>query len=77
VLETLDTPEQSDDVLLALAYAGWEPGQLEQEVLENVWLTLGADTDILFHTPIAKRWRETANPLGVDIRSIANYVRHA
>ncbi|NIG98427.1 MAG: YqgE/AlgH family protein [Serratia symbiotica] len=77
VLETLGTPEQPDNVLVALGYAGWEVGQLEQEVLENVWLTLAADTDTLFHTPIAKRWRKAANRLGVDIHSIVNHVGHA
>lgn len=77
VLETLGTPEQPQEVLVALGYAGWEKGQLEQEVLENAWLTAEADSKILFHTPIANRWREAANRLGVDIRSIANHAGHA
>lgn len=77
VLETLGTPEQPDDVLVALGYAGWEKGQLEQEVLENAWLTIEANTDILFRTPIASRWREAGNLLGIDIRSIANHAGHA
>ncbi|AVJ19187.1 YqgE/AlgH family protein [Serratia rhizosphaerae] len=77
VLETLGTPEQPQEVLVALGYAGWEKGQLEQEVLENAWLTAEADSEILFHTPIANRWREAANRLGVDIRSIANHAGHA
>ncbi|VAX77075.1 UPF0301 protein YqgE [Serratia symbiotica] len=77
VLGTLGTPEQPDNVLVALGYAGWEGGQLEQEVRENVWLTLEADTDTLFHTPIAKRWPEAANRLGVDIRRIVKQVGHA
>ncbi|MFI8417928.1 YqgE/AlgH family protein [Serratia sp. NPDC078593] len=77
VLETLGTPEQPQDVLVALGYAGWEKNQLEQEVLENVWLTCEADSDILFHTPIASRWREAANRLGIDIRRIANHAGRA
>lgn len=77
VLETLGTPEQPEDVLVALGYAGWEQGQLEQEVLENAWLTTEADPHILFHTPIANRWREAASRLGIDIRSIANQAGHA
>ncbi|KFK93411.1 MULTISPECIES: YqgE/AlgH family protein [unclassified Serratia (in: enterobacteria)] len=77
VLETLGTPDQPTEVLVALGYAGWEQGQLEQEVLENAWLTIEADNDILFHTPIASRWREAANRLGIDIRSIANQAGHA
>ncbi|MBP1132069.1 MULTISPECIES: YqgE/AlgH family protein [Serratia] len=77
VLETLGTADQPDDVLVALGYAGWEKGQLEQEVLENAWLTIEADANILFHTPIANRWREAANRLGIDICSIANHAGHA
>lgn len=77
VLETLGTPDQPADVLVALGYAGWEKGQLEQELLDNAWLTAAADTDILFHTPIANRWREAANRLGIDIRSIASHAGHA
>ncbi|KEY60706.1 YqgE/AlgH family protein [Serratia sp. DD3] len=77
VLETLGTPNQPAEVLVALGYAGWDKGQLEQEVLANAWLTTEADNEILFHTPIANRWREAANRLGIDIRSIANQAGHA
>lgn len=77
VLETLGTAEQPDDVLVALGYAGWERGQLENELLENAWLTSPADSDILFHTPIANRWREAAKKLGIDIHNIANQAGHA
>ncbi|AEW44211.1 hypothetical protein SCc_017 [Serratia symbiotica str. 'Cinara cedri'] len=77
VLETLGTPEQPDDMLVALGYTGWGSGQLEQEVLKNFWLTLKADNDIIFHTSIAERWYTAANRLGIDIHVIANYVGHA
>ncbi|MFK4279717.1 YqgE/AlgH family protein, partial [Escherichia coli] len=39
----------------ALGYASWEKGQLEQEILDNAWLTAPADLNILFKTPIADR----------------------
>lgn len=77
VLETLGTADQPEDVLVALGYAGWMQGQLEQELMDNAWLTAPADTHILFHTPIANRWREAANRLGIDIRSIASHAGHA
>lgn len=77
VLETLGTPEQPDDVLVALGYAGWEKGQLEQEVLENARLTIEANTDILFRTPIAAAGARRGTFLGIDIRSIANHAGHA
>ncbi|WP_213990665.1 YqgE/AlgH family protein [Sodalis sp. dw_96] len=77
VLETLGTAQQPQDVLVALGYSGWEKGQLEEEVLENAWLTIPADSDILFRTPIASRWREAARKLGIDIHNIANEAGHA
>ncbi|HEY0211047.1 YqgE/AlgH family protein [Acerihabitans sp.] len=77
VLETLGTAQQPQDVLVALGYAGWDKGQLEQELLENAWLTIAADSDILFRTPIASRWRDAARKLGIDIHNIANEAGHA
>lgn len=53
--------------ILTLGYAGWEAGQLEQEIQENSWLTIPASKDILFDTPIHKRWETAVNKLGIDI----------
>ncbi|QWA11990.1 YqgE/AlgH family protein [Sodalis ligni] len=77
VLETLGTAQQPQDVLVALGYAGWEKGQLEDELLENAWLTIPADSEILFRTPIASRWRDAARKLGIDMHNIANEAGHA
>ncbi|ALG77556.1 TPA: YqgE/AlgH family protein [Yersinia enterocolitica] len=77
VLETLGTPEQPKNLLVALGYAGWQQGQLEQELLDNAWLTIEADTDILFNTPIAERWQAAANKLGINIFNIAPQAGHA
>ncbi|MCI1679446.1 MAG: YqgE/AlgH family protein [Ewingella americana] len=77
VLETLGTPEQPKDVLVALGYAAWEQGQLEKELLDNAWLTIEANSDILFRTPIAERWREAAKMIGVDVSQLATHAGHA
>ncbi|MCL6405694.1 YqgE/AlgH family protein [Dickeya dadantii] len=77
VLETLGTPEQPHNTLVALGYSAWESGQLEEELLENAWLTVQADHHLLFHTPIAERWRAAAKKLGVDIHNIAAEAGHA
>jgi len=39
---------------------------LEKELLDNAWLTIEANSDILFRTPIAERWREAAKMIGID-----------
>ncbi|AJJ61865.1 YqgE/AlgH family protein [Yersinia aldovae] len=77
VLETFGTSEQPKNLLVALGYAGWQQGQLEQELLDNAWLTTEADTNILFNTPIAERWQAAANKLGINIFNIAPQAGHA
>ncbi|QBH95417.1 YqgE/AlgH family protein [Limnobaculum zhutongyuii] len=77
VLETLGTASQPSEALVALGYAGWDAGQLERELLENSWLTVEADTDILFHVPVNQRWQTAARKLGVNIHTIATQVGHA
>ena len=53
--------------MIALGYAGWGAGQLEQEIQANAWLTIEADEEILFNTPIHKKWQASVNKLGVDV----------
>ncbi|AXF62098.1 MULTISPECIES: YqgE/AlgH family protein [unclassified Leclercia] len=77
VLETLGTTSQPADVLVALGYASWEKGQLEQEILDNAWLTAPADLNILFKTPIADRWRDAAKLIGIDIQTMPGVAGHA
>lgn len=77
VLETLGTSKQPPDILVTLGYSSWEKGQLEQEMLDNTWLTAPADLNILFKTPIADRWREAARLIGIDILTLAGVAGHA
>ncbi|PIJ48905.1 DUF179 domain-containing protein [Erwinia sp. OLTSP20] len=77
VLETLGTAEHPKQVLVALGYCAWEKDQLESELLDNAWLTTPANSQILFQTPIAERWREAARSIGVDIHNIINEAGHA
>ncbi|MCL4315557.1 MAG: YqgE/AlgH family protein [Gammaproteobacteria bacterium] len=63
--------------LAALGYAGWAPGQLEQELLDNAWLSVQADPHILFHAPVEQRWSLAAASLGVDVTHLSGDVGHA
>ena len=66
-----------DDVLFCLGYAGWEAGQLEQEMAENAWLTAPAEEHILFDTPSAQRWNEAARLIGIDVSLLGHSSGHA
>ncbi len=63
--------------LVTLGYASWGAGQLEQEIVDNAWLTVPADQTIVFDTPIELRWQAAAKSLGVDLGQFAGYVGHA
>ncbi len=59
--------------LFALGYAGWGAGQLERELLDNAWLTVPADHDILFDTPIEQRWQAAVGLIGIDPQQLSGY----
>lgn len=69
-----DGPKQS---LIALGYAGWGRGQLEQELAQNAWLSVPASAEIIFDTPVEKRWQAAASLLGVDLQFLSDDVGHA
>ena len=77
ILTTLGTEQAPEEYLVTLGYAGWTPGQLEQELLENSWLTIPADTNLIFDTPLAKRWQQAIARLGIDPRHLSYQVGHA
>lgn len=77
ILPAMATNKGPDKCLVALGYAGWTAGQLEQEIQENSWLTVEADPDIIFNTPIHRRWQAAVNKLGVDIWQLAPTSGHA
>src|SRR5215472_1615982 len=45
---------------VALGYAGWTAGQLEEELKSNSWLSAPADPHIIFDTPVDQRWQAAA-----------------
>ncbi|HSG58068.1 MAG TPA: YqgE/AlgH family protein [Woeseiaceae bacterium] len=67
-------PEKS---LVALGYAGWQPGQLEDEMLANSWLSVPASPEIVFDMPFSERWASAARTLGIDISQISQDAGHA
>jgi putative transcriptional regulator len=69
-----DGPEKS---LVAVGYAGWEAGQLEEEMLLNAWLNVPATPELVFDTPFEERWDSAARLLGIDIASISPDAGHA
>lgn len=77
ILNSMARGEGPRPALVALGYAGWDPGQLEAELAANAWLSVPANPTILFDTPFDKRWEAAAALLGVNISQLSSYAGHA
>ncbi|NQY88208.1 MAG: YqgE/AlgH family protein [Colwellia sp.] len=77
ILLALGTEKEPEQFMVTLGYAGWGPGQLETELQANSWLTIDADSDILFNTPIEQRWQKATEKLGIDIAHLSSDIGHA
>lgn len=66
VLEAISAGAGPSRVLVSLGYSSWGEGQLESELADNSWLTVAADTALIFDTPIEKRYDHALKLLGVE-----------
>lgn len=77
VLEALSTGAGPRRVLVTLGYSSWAEGQLESELAENSWLTVGADLAVIFDIPVADRYDSALGLLGLQAWQIAPGAGHA
>jgi len=77
VLEALSTGAGPRRVLISLGYAAWGEGQLESELAENSWLTVAADTQVIFDTPIEQRYERAMALLGLAPWMLSSEVGHS
>lgn len=66
VLEALSTGAGPRKVLVSLGYSAWGEGQLESELCENSWLTVAADREVIFNTPVEQRYEKALSLLGFE-----------
>ena len=71
ILEDISQGKGPNVCLLALGYAGWGPGQLEEEIRENGWLTCDADAALIFSPSNQDKWRDAIVSLGIDPRMLS------
>ncbi len=77
ILVAISRDEGPAQFLVALGYAGWEAGQLEEELTQDCWLTVPADNDLLFDTPHDLRLAAAGRKLGIDIDLMSGQAGHA
>jgi putative transcriptional regulator len=71
ILEDISQGNGPNSCLLALGYAGWGPGQLEDEIRANGWLTCEADAALIFSDNNQEKWSGAIESLGFDPRLLS------
>ena len=77
VLEAIATGAGPRKLLVTLGYSAWGEGQLESELAENSWLTVGADPSVIFDTPIEQRYQRALKLLGLEAWMLSPGAGHA
>ena len=77
VLEDISRGRGPEKFLFILGYTGWGPGQLEHELLENGWLTVPANDEIIFQMVDEFKWKAAAMHYGIDIATFEDVIGYA
>ena len=77
ILLAVGEGEGPERLFVTLGYAGWEAGQLENEIAQNSWLTVEADTKVIFDLPPEERYGAALALLGIDMAMLSEEAGHA
>jgi putative transcriptional regulator len=77
ILHAIAKGEGPIDSLLALGYAGWGPGQLDDEIQKNGWLHAPADPRLVFDPDLESKWERAMAKIGVDLSVLSGEAGHA
>jgi putative transcriptional regulator len=71
ILAAMARGEGPAEAVIALGYAGWDEGQLEEEIRANAWLSAPVDLDLIFEMPFESRWHAAGRLLGVELSRLS------
>jgi putative transcriptional regulator len=77
ILKAIARGNGPHNAILALGYAGWAPGQLEQEIQRNGWLHCAADPELIFGTDTGGKYEKALRKIGIDLSHLSNEAGHA
>jgi putative transcriptional regulator len=77
ILKAIARGNGPESAILALGYAGWAPGQLEQEIQQNGWLHCAADPELIFGTDTDLKYEKALRKIGVDPGMLSSEAGHA
>ncbi|HKA76819.1 MAG TPA: YqgE/AlgH family protein [Pseudolabrys sp.] len=77
ILKAIARGNGPESAILALGYAGWAPGQLEQEIQQNGWLHCAADPELIFGTDTDLKYEKALRKIGIDPGMLSSEAGHA
>jgi putative transcriptional regulator len=77
ILRAIASGNGPHHAILALGYAGWRPGQLEDEIQANGWLHCPADLDLLFDRNLDQKYERALSKIGINPSHLVNEAGHA
>jgi putative transcriptional regulator len=77
ILKAIARGDGPASAILALGYAGWAPGQLENEIQGNGWLHCAADAELIFGPDIANKYEKALKKIGIDLGMLSSEAGHA
>jgi putative transcriptional regulator len=77
ILKAIANGEGPASAILALGYAGWAPGQLENEIQGNGWLHCAADPELVFGPDIDGKYDKALKKIGIDLGMLSSEAGHA
>jgi putative transcriptional regulator len=77
ILKAIARGDGPASAILALGYAGWAPGQLENEIQGNGWLHCAPDPDLLFGTDVGGKYDKALKKIGIELAMLSSEAGHA
>ncbi len=77
ILKAIARGEGPQSAILALGYAGWAPGQLENEIQHNGWLHCAADAELIFGQDTGRKYEKALKKIGIDLGMLSSQSGHA
>ena len=77
ILKAIAAGDGPTSAVLALGYAGWAPGQLENEIQQNGWLHCPADRALVFGTDAGAKYDLALRKIGIDPGMLSSESGHA
>ena len=73
IIEDIAMDKGPTKYFISLGYAGWGPGQLEQEIIDNSWININEKLDLIFDIDVEQKWKKAIEFTGIDFSKFSSY----